>query len=54
MPRALVSALDRSAGKESGDGNILVELFPVQAETREFDQLAFLLSCIEQARKPGN
>jgi hypothetical protein len=41
-----------STCKEAGDRNILVEVFPVQANAGEFDLLALLLCRVEQARKP--
>src|SRR5258708_38362198 len=41
-----------SAGEEAGDGNVFVEVFPVQAKAGEFDLLALLLCCVEEARIP--
>jgi hypothetical protein len=38
-----------SARQESGDGNVLIKVFPVQPEAREFDPLTFLARCLKQS-----
>ncbi len=41
-----------SAREKADNGNVPVEVFPVQAKAGEFDRLALRVRCVKQAWKP--
>jgi hypothetical protein len=41
-----------ASGQQPGNRNILVDIFPMQADAADFDARTFFRLCAQQARKP--